>query len=80
MKGYHLDPDCDIVSECYALIYAPRRQRTRFPENVVQVLASEEETINKATERQKFYPAKVIGPCRSSEGVNVYYLVKWLDE
>ena len=28
---------------------------------------------------RKLYPARVIGPARSSEGVSVYYIVCWLD-
>jgi len=29
---------------------------------------------------KNIYPARVIGPSRSSEGLRLYYLVCWLDE
>lgn len=79
MKGYFVDEQADIVQECHAIIYAPRKQRTRFPENVVSIVDSEEEAKNNAENEKKYYAAKVIGPCRSSEGFNIFYLVSWLD-
>ncbi len=71
--------DNELVKECFAVIYTPKRQRNRFPENCVQVVASEEEAIKMANTTQKQYPAKVVGPSRSSEGFKLYYLISWLD-
>lgn len=80
MRGYIVDEQTNIVNECFAVIYAPRRQRTRFPENVVEVVNSPDAALNKADEEQKYYAARVIGPCRSSEGFNIFYLVEWLND
>ncbi|MDH5649376.1 MAG: hypothetical protein OEY67_06935 [Gammaproteobacteria bacterium] len=74
-----LDPQTTVVEECYALLYAPRRQRDRFPENCVQVVATEEEALNGADPENNLFAAKVIGPSRSSEGCRLYYLVEWLE-
>jgi len=75
----YLQADDELVKECFAVIYAPRRQRTRFPENCVQVFDSAKEAMEKANVGKHFYPAKVIGPSRSSEGFRLFYLVQWLD-
>jgi hypothetical protein len=75
----HLDAESELVKECFAVVYAPRRQRTRFPENCVQTFDSVQEVTEKANPSKHFYPAKVIGPSRSSEGFRLYYLVQWLD-
>ena len=79
MQGYYLDPDSDVVKECFATVYAPRRQRDRFPENCVQLMESEEAAMQAADPDNKRYPARVVGPARSSEGLRVYYLVAWLE-
>ena len=78
MKGITFDPETQIVSEHYALIYAPGRSRDRFPENCVTVVASEEVAVGGANPAKNLYAAKVIGPSRSSEGLRLYYLVCWL--
>lgn len=75
----HLQEDNELVKECFAIIYAPRRQRTRFPENCVQIFNSAQEVMENANTSKHFYPAKVVGPSRSSEGFRLYYLVQWLD-
>ena len=79
MKGYYLDPDSDVVSEQYALVYAPRRRRDRFPENCVTPVDSAAAALDGADPASKLFPAKVVGPARSSEGLRLYYLVAWLD-
>ena len=78
MKGYFIDQQTDLVQECYAVVYAPRKQRTRFPENVVTVVETAVVAMDRADNAQKQYAAKVIGPARSSEGFNMFYLVEWL--
>lgn len=79
MKGIHLDPDSTVVEEQFAVVYAPRRQRERFPENVVTVMESDVAAREAADPAAKRYAALVFGPSRSSEGLRMYYLVRWLD-
>jgi hypothetical protein len=74
MKLY-LDPDHS--KEVPALIRSPSKSRKRFPEGVVETVASEDEALRRAGENLR--PAIVIGPSRSSEGFRLYYLVRWLD-
>ncbi len=80
MARIGLDPEGKVVSEVFALIYAPGRTRDRFPENCVTVVDSEAAALSGADPEKKLYPARVIGPSRSSEGFRLYYLVCWLDE
>lgn len=78
MTRLPIDPQTDIVEECFALIYAPGR-RDRFPENCVQVVDSEASALAGADHGKKLFPARVMGPCRSSEGFMLYYLIRWLE-
>jgi len=80
VQGYRLDPDGKVADELFAVVYAPKRARDRVPEGSVQVLDSEAAVRAAADPAKKLYPARVIGPARSSEGVCVYYIVRWLDE
>jgi len=80
VNGYYTDPHTDIVKEQFAVVYAPHRQRERFSEGCVEVVASEEEAFSSANLNAKRYPAVVLGPARSSEGFHLYYLVRWLGE
>jgi len=79
MKGIYIDPDSSDVDEHFAVVYAPRRQRGRFPQDCVQVVESETAARQGADPSSKRYPAKVVGPARSSEGFKLFYLVNWLD-
>ena len=80
MKGFHLElEETEAVGERFALVYAPGKQRKRFPENCVEVVASEEAALNRAAPGKNLYAARVAGPSRSSEGFRVYYLVCWLE-
>lgn len=79
MTRIGLDPDGGVVNEHFALIYAPRRGRDRFPENCVQVMESEAAARAAADPGGYLYPARVLGPSRSSEGFRLYYLVCWLE-
>lgn len=67
------------MRECYAVIYAPRRQRQRYPENTVHLRPSAQEALADADVARNLFAAKVCGPFRSSEGFMLYYLVEWLD-
>jgi hypothetical protein len=79
MRGYQVDPETRVVDEHFAVVYAPRRQRDRFPEGSVQVVDSEAAARDGADPARKLYAARVVGPARSSEGLRLYYLVGWLD-
>jgi len=79
MSRIPIDPDSDVVEEHFAVVYAPRRHRDRFPENCVEVVASEELAREQANPDKKSYAARVVGPSRSSEGFRLFYLEQWLD-
>lgn len=74
-----VDSESKVVEEQCAVVYAPRKGRDRFPENCVEVFASEEAAVAAADPAGKRYAARVLGPSRSSEGLRLYYLVRWLD-
>ncbi|MBF0265021.1 MAG: hypothetical protein HQL46_07085 [Gammaproteobacteria bacterium] len=82
MKGYFLDthPDANVSSEHFALVNIPnlnkKRKRNRCPESQVQLMTDKEHAMASAKLKEKWYPAKVIGPARSSEGLNLYYIVE----
>jgi len=79
MSRIPIDPDTDMVEEHFAVVYAPRRHRDRFPENCVEIVESEQDARDKAGLKDKSYAAKVVGPSRSSEGFRLFYLEQWLD-
>ncbi len=67
------------LAEHFAVIYAPRRQRDRYPENTVELVDSAAAALAGADPERKRYPARVSGPFRSSEGFRLFYLLQWLD-
>ena len=80
MKGIYVDPESNVVGERYAVVYAPKRSRGRFPEDCVEVVDSPSAAVAGAEPTANRYAAKVVGPARSSEGFKLYYLVEWLSE
>ena len=78
MSSHLHDPETHIVEKHFAVVYTPRKQRNRFPENVVTVVSSAEEAIAASDQEKNLHPALVVGPSRSSEGFRLYYLVEWL--
>jgi len=74
------DTETSVVSEQYAIVYAPRKNRKRFPQNCVTIVISAEEAIEQSQPNNHYYAAKVLGPSRSSEGLMLYYLVDWLTD
>ena len=78
MKGLHLEQNA-TVNECFAVIYAPGKNRKRFSENCVSVKSTEQEAREAGDPHKNLYPAVVIGPARSSEGFRLYYLQAWLE-
>jgi len=80
MSDQLIDPQSSLVEKKFAVVFTPRRQRTRFPENCVEIKRSREQAISDSDRENKRYPALVYGPSRSSEGFRLYYLVEWLEE
>lgn len=79
--GVYLDAEAPhLVQQQFALVQAVRGKRQRFPENVVEVVASAEEALRRQAPADNLHAAEVMGPARSSEGIRLYYLVRWLSE
>lgn len=76
--GVYLDFEVETppVTECFALVATAPGKRKRFPESCVERVA--DEAAARAGARPGWHPALVVGPSRSSEGVRLYYLVRWL--
>ncbi len=87
MRGYHLDPHplANVAGEHYAVVKIPRRRkragtfRDRCPEANVTVVADQKTALERAAQGEHLYAAKVMGPARSSEGCNIYYLLEVYD-
>ena len=74
------DVESKLVGTSAVVIYSPSgKHRTRFPEGVVEVFASEEEALAHADPDKYRHAAIASGPSRSSEGFRLFYLVRWLD-
>lgn len=80
MTDLYSEHEKALLKERFAVIYTPKRQRNRFPEHCVEVVDSEQAALAAAQTQKGLYPAKVVGPSRSSEGLQLYYLVNWLDD
>lgn len=79
MRGYvPLDPETDVSAEQFAVVFVPRRSRKRFSIGCVEVMPDQQSALQHADEANNLYPARVIGPSKSSEGQYLYYLVEWL--
>lgn len=79
MRGYvPPDPETTVSQEQVAVIYTPRKSRTRFPAGCVEIVDNADSAIQQAMAREKCYAARVLGPSKSSEGQFIYYLVEWL--
>ncbi len=80
MRGFvPPDPYTTVSEEHYAIVYVPKRSRNRFPKGCVEVVASAEDALDQANSDKNLFPAKVLGPSKSSEGQYIYYLVEWLN-
>ena len=73
------DTESPLVQTRHVVIYAPQRNRKRFPEGCVSVHASEAAARAAARPAEGYHAAVASGPSRSSEGFRLYYLVRWLD-
>jgi hypothetical protein len=80
--GVYLDAEApQLVGQHFALVQAApaiRAKRKRFPENVVELVASAEEALARQDAAHNLHAAEVMGPSRSSEGFRMFYLVRWL--
>ena len=80
MRGYvPPDPETSVSTYQFAVVYVPRRNRSRFSSSCVSIKASPEQALADADPQNKYYAARVIGPSKSSEGQYLYYLAEWLD-
>ena len=79
--GLFTDMEAGVVGTSAVVIYSPsgKRNRKRFPENCVQIVADEDEARSRADTDKGFHAAIASGPARSSEGFKLFYLVRWLD-
>lgn len=73
------DTETAVVNTHPVVIYAPKRARKRFPESCVQVHENEAAARAAARPDAGYHAALASGPCRSSEGFRLFYLVHWLD-
>jgi len=81
VKGFvPLDVESTVSEIHFAIVYVPRKSRKRFSEGCVTIVADEATALAQSDTANKYYPAKVIGPSKSSEGQTIYYLVEWLEE
>ena len=79
--GLTLDPQAGhLVSRHWAIVHARRGSRKRFAENCVEPMPSAEAALAHADPAHDRHAAELMGPSRSSEGVRLYYLVRWLSE
>ena len=72
------DPQTTVSEVRYAVVYVPRRSRSRFPDSCVEIKATPEDALAAADPAARRYAARVAGPSKSSEGQYLYYLVDWL--
>jgi hypothetical protein len=79
MRGFvPPDPQTNVSTEHFAVVYVPQRSRKRFPAGCVEIVESAEAALAQHDESNKRFAAKVLGPSKSSEGQLIYYLMEWL--
>jgi len=79
MRGFvPPDPETSVSQEWIAVVFAPRKSRTRLPAGCVEIVEDIDTAISEAAHRENSYAARVLGPSKSSEGQYIYYLVEWL--
>ena len=79
MRGYvPADPETDVSTYQFAVVYVPGRVRQRFAANCVTIKDSAQQAIADARPDERYFAARVLGPSRSSEGQVLYYLAEWL--
>lgn len=78
VNSYHLDkhPKANVADEHYAVVRIPKLKRDRVPESSVTLVSDKQTALSRADKAKQLYAARVIGPARSSEGFNLFYLVQ----
>ncbi len=78
-RNARLGPE-DRLDEYFATVYGARqgRGRQRFPANTVIQYSSAAEALAAAEGDERLTAAIVCGPSRSSENLELYYLIRWL--
>ena len=76
--GVYMDLEAPLVEEHWAVVQATPGRRQRFAESCVRLVADEAEA--RAAAGEGWHAARVAGPSRSSEGLRLYYLVRWLEQ
>jgi hypothetical protein len=81
VNGYSLDPHpkANYAKEHFAVVKIPKSNRGRVPSASVTIMQSLEEARENANEAEKLFVAEVVGPARSSEGFELYYIKKIYD-
>lgn len=79
MPNVIIDTESKSLREHFVLIKAPRRSRARYPEGCVTLMDDEAGARAGADPSHNLHPALVYGPSYSSEGLRVFFLVRWLD-
>ncbi len=82
MRGFvPPDPQTDVSTIQYAIVYAPRRKanRHRIPQSCVEIKQDKQEAIEQSNPQTKRYAAQVLGPSKSSEGQYIYYVMEWIE-
>ena len=79
MRGFvPPDPEGGVSTPQFAVVYAPRAKRHRFSANCVEIVPTETEALERSEPELNRFPARVLGPSKSSEGQYIYYLIEWL--
>ncbi len=82
MRGFvPPDPQTDVSSVHYAIVYAPRRKanRHRIPQSCVEIKNNKEQAMEQSSPASNRYAAQVLGPSKSSEGQYIFYVMEWLE-
>jgi len=78
--GVYLDAEASqLVQAHFAVVSVRRGSRKRFAESCVELMPGADAALAAADPAQNRHAAEVMGPSRSSEGLRIYYLVRWLD-
>ncbi len=73
------DPESKTSNLEYAVVYVPKRSRSRFAASCVEIKTCAAEALDQAEPDNKRFAARVSGPSKSSEGQYIYYLIEWLE-
>jgi len=82
MRGFvPPDPQTNVSNVQFAIVYAPRRKanRNRIPHSCVEIKDSKEQAMEQSRPEAKRYAAQVLGPSKSSEGQQIFYVMQWLE-